>query len=843
MIYENERLREISFPLGGIGTGSVGLAGNGALIDFEIFNRPNKNSINAYTFFAVKAEYPDGRRIVRILQGDAMKDFSGFTRGPQGRGFGEGCAQGTMASYPHFREVVFDGRFPIAALTFRDENFPGEVVLTAWNPMIPLDSENSSIPAAFFDVALKGAEPDVRYSVFFSVTNPFPRTENKIAEGGEYPAVTLRYADEPTDSVEYGDLTVAVDGRDPVLQEYWYRGGWQDPVSTFWYEMTRGTLTDRRYSTAHKADRCTVGASLVEGEKTRFVFSWNVPNNYNYWWRCLDENDRDVTWKNDYATRFADSRASAFYSLANYDAFFEKTALFRDALHGSTLDPAVIDAISSTMSVLKSPTVLRLENGEFYGWEGVHAKQGSCEGTCTHVWSYAYALCFLFPDLERSLRDVEFRYDVEPNGKMGFRTLLPLGRGVSKTRACVDGSMLTVVKTYREWKISGDDEWLRSHWQDVQNILAYAWHGENPDAWDRDRDGVLEGRQHHTLDMELFGPSSWLEGLYLTALRAAAEMAEHFGETEKAADWRALFENGFAYTKENLFNGRYFMQKVDLSAKAYTERFGCPEYWNEEQNQLKYQIADGCEIDQMLGQWHANLLGLGDIFDKEQRRTALFNTFRNNFKPSLREFANMWRVFALNDEGGTVICDYPEGAEKPVIPIPYCEECMTGFEYAFAGLLISEGFVEEGLQAVRAIRDRYDGAKRNPWNEIECGNNYARAMASFALLPIFSGFSFDLTRGQIGFAPIVKGDFRAFWSLGTGWGNFSRNDSSASLTLLGGSLVLSCLTLGGVGPLRSLRIDGREVPFEQDGGEIRFAKTTVQSSLEAAWSRGAQETV
>ena len=519
------------------------------------------------------------------------------------------------------------------------------------------------------------------------------------------------------------------------------------------------------------------------------------------------------------------------FALENYDQFFEKTAIFRDTLHGSTLDPTVIEAISSTISVLKSPTVLRLENGEFYGWEGVHSDIGSCEGTCTHVWSYAYALCFLFPDLERSLRDVEFRCDVDPNGKMGFRTLLPLGRGVSKTRACVDGSMLTVVKALREWKISGDDAWLEKNWQTVKSILEYAWHEENPDAWDRDRDGVLEGRQHHTLDMEMFGPSSWLEGLYLAALRAGAEMAEHFGETEKAAEYRALFENGYAYTKKNLFNGKYFIQKVDLSAKEYTERFGCPEYWNEEQQQLKYQIADGSEIDQMLGQWHANILGLGDIFDPEQRKTALASMFKNNFKPNLREFANMWRVFALNDEGGTVICDYPEGSEKPVIPIPYCEECMTGFEYAFAGLLISEGFIEEGLQAVRAIRDRYDGAKRNPWNEIECGNNYARAMASFALLPIFSGFTFDLPKKHIGFSPIVTGDFRTLWSLGTGWGEFVRTDAESSVRLQGGTITLSSLTLGGAPAVKELTVDGNPIAFTREGDTFSFEAVTARESV------------
>ena len=834
MIYKNEKLREISFPLGGIGTGSIGLSGNGSLIDFEIFNRPNKNSINGCTSFVMIAEYPDGKRIVKALRGDVFKDFSGFSRGPQMRGFGEGHAQDTMCSYPHFKEVIFDGRFPIASLTFQDEHFPGEVILTAWNPMIPLDSENSSIPAAFFDITVRGGEKNVRYLAVFSVKNPFEKTENRICAHESYRAVMLRYADMPQTEISYGDLCVAVDGKNTFVQEYWYRGAWRDPVSTFWHELTHGGLSDRHYDMPNPkgGDHASIGAEVIPGEKTRFVLSWNVPNCYNYWWRCKDENERDVTWKNYYATRFSDSTASAFYALTNYDALFEKTALFRDTLHGSTLDPAVIDAISSTMSVLKTPTVLRLENGEFYGWEGLHTDKGSCEGTCTHVWNYAYALCFLFPDLERSLRDVEFLYDVEKDGRMGFRTQLPLGRCVSEFRACVDGSMVTVVKAFREWKISGDDAWLKKHWDTIQNILAYAWSEENPDEWDRDRDGVLEGRQHHTLDMELFGPSSWLEGLYLAALLAAAEMAEYLGEKEKAKDYRALFENGYTYTKENLFNGKYFIQKVDLSAKEYTEHFDCPNYWNEERNQLKYQIGNGSIIDQMLGQWHANLVGLGDIFDKEQRKIALAHMFKNNFKSNLREFANMWRVFALNDEGGTVICDYPDDAEKPVIPIPYCEECMTGFEYAFAGLLISEGFVEEGLQTIRAIRDRYDGEKRNPWNEIECGNNYARAMASFALLPIFSGFTFDLPKETIGFAPIVSGDFHAFWSLGTAWGNFIKENTKTTLALYGGFLVLSSLTIGGADSVRSVFADGKEIAFTQTGDVISFETMTLTDKLE-----------
>ena len=510
---------------------------------------------------------------------------------------------------------------------------------------------------------------------------------------------------------------------------------------------------------------------------------------------------------------------------------YRKTNRFCRSLHSATLDKAVIDGVSATLSVLKSSTVLRLEDGTFYGWEGVGERDGSCEGTCTHVWSYAYALGFLFPSLERSLRETEIRYNTDEHGRMNFRTALPLGRDNTERPPCVDGQMATVIKIYRDWKLTGDSAWLKEHWDHIQSILEYAWSSYNEYEWDKDKDGVLEGRQHHTLDMELFGPSAWLQGMYLAALKAAAEMAGFLGKTEKEAEYTALFNRGFQFTKENLFNGSYFIHQVDLTNKAYTEHFNCPDYWNEETNELKYQIADGCEIDQMLGQWHANICGLGDIFDPKQRKIALRSMVKNNFKPVLREFANMWRVFAVNDEGGSIMCDYSESRQKPAIPIPYCDECMTGFEYAFAGLLISEGLVEEGLAVVRAIRNRYDGEKRNPWNEIEYGSNYARAMASFSLLPIFSGFSFDVPKKHIGFSPVVSGDFRCMWNLGTGWGDFIKTEKKYTIVLADGTLTLKGISLGGVGTVKKIRIDGKQVVFTQDGSNLFFEEAKIKKEI------------
>lgn len=556
-----------------------------------------------------------------------------------------------------------------------------------------------------------------------------------------------------------------------------------------------------------------------------------MPNCYNYWNPYKDENGNDICWKNYYTKLFEDSTASCRYAMKNWNSLYKKTEAFCKSLHSSTLDKAVIDAVSSTMSVLKSPTVLRLEDGTFYGWEGVHGNQGSCEGTCTHVWSYAYALCFLFPELERSIRDTEFKYDTDENGKMQFRTQLPPGRPRGNFHACVDGQMATVIKIYRDWKITGNSDWLRNNWDIIKRVLEYAWDKSNTHEWDADKDGVLEGRQHHTLDMELFGPSSWLEGMYLAALKAAAEMAEFLGDTAKKEEYTKLFESGYDWTKQNLFNGKYFIQLVDLENKDIVDHFDCAGYFNDEKKQLKYQIGEGSEIDQMLGQWHANICGLGDIFDKKQRHTALESMMKNNFKPSLRNVANAWRLFALNDEGGTIICDYPEGANKPIIPITYCEECMTGFEYAFAGLLVSEGFIEDGIKVVRAIRNRYDGKKRNPWNEIECGSNYARPMASFALLPIFSGLEFNLPQKHIGFSPIVSGDFKCFWSLGTGWGDFSRTEKEDKITLSSGLLELESVGLDRAQSVKAVYADGKSIAFTCENGKIRFDGVKIAKEL------------
>ena len=156
----------------------------------------------------------------------------------------------------------------------------------------------------------------------------------------------------------------------------------------------------------------------------------------------------------------------------------------------------------------------------------------------------------------------------------------------------------------------------------------------------------------------------------------------------------------------HLFNGAWYHQQIDVRDRSILERFlpSDPDiietYWNDEAGEIKYQIAEGSEIDQLNAQWHANLCGLGDLFDPGQRRTALRSLYRNNFKSTMRDFFNACRIYCMNDEGGLVISDWPAGAYRPVVPLPYAGETQNGYEYQAAILMIQEGLIDEGLTAV-----------------------------------------------------------------------------------------------------------------------------------------------
>jgi uncharacterized protein (DUF608 family) len=528
------------------------------------------------------------------------------------------------------------------------------------------------------------------------------------------------------------------------------------------------------------------------------VLAWHFPNLVNYWGPVETLPGQSVVGQrmtNWFATRWADAWAAAAEAVERLDALTASTGAFRDALFTSTVPDEVIDAVSSQMSIIRTTTCLRTADGRFHAFEGCDDDAGCCPMNSTHVWNYAQALAFLFPHLERSVRLTDYQHNTLPDGEQKFRTMLPLRPGVVWNYvAAADGQMGTIMKLYREWLISGDDAYLRALWPQAKKTLAFAW-----TRWDPDRDGVMEGEQHNTYDVEFYGPNTMCGALYLGALRAAEEIARYLGDPD-ADEYARLYASGRARYDRELWNGEYYVQAVRMPAPhevhkgKYPPRH--PPAFRAGEPMPRYQYGPGCLSDQLLGQWFAHVVGLGYLLPEEHVRAAARSIFRYNFRRSVAAHESCQRAYAVNDEAGLLQCTWPHGG-RPRYPFPYADECWTGAEYAVAGLLIYQGDVEAGLEIVRGVRRRHDGIRRNPWDEFECGHHYARALSSWALLLALSGYGYSAPAARLGFAPPGPADdFRCLFTAGTAWGTVEITGSRATLTVQAGELVLRHLEVG-----------------------------------------------
>lgn len=848
-LYRSNRLNSVSFPVGGIGAGCIGIAGNGRLAEWEIFNEAGKFRHNGFSHFAVKAEKDGVVRDVRILQGDLNTFLSGEPTDMYAHdGFGKGADTASLCGFPHFSECEMEGAFPVAEYKFHDGRFPGRAKLAAWSPFVPGESDLASMPVAIFDITIENTTGEsLDYSVAATLMPPWKEDNDlkctAIEASGELTSLIMRNLPHD-DSTACGEIAVTTNAEDVSSQASWYRGGWQDALEVFWHDMNSpGRLRLRNYDGKSRRLPGTLSAhfnlSAGASRTITYVISWYFPRRDNPAPHIDKATGLPVAGTahitNYYATLCSSALDAASKLFSDIHRTRENVMLFRDAIHSSTIPQACLDGAAENLAVLISPTCLRLEDGTFWAWEGTDCRNGSCFGTCQHVWNYAQALPLLFPDLERSIRTSFLMHGFAPDGGFPFRLRIPVELPPKESRTCVDGGFGEVMKTYREWKVSGDTEWLKSLWPAVKRIISYAWSDCNPDRWDPERTGLICGRQHHTLDMELFGPSGWLNAHYLGALKAASEMGRACGDGDFAAICLEVFTRGRAET-ERLFNGEYFIQSINLKDKellcSFAGKYDSEEaeearksilerYWDDEHGQIKYQFGEGCEIDSHLAQLYATLYGIGEILDGNMVHRTLNSIFKYNFK-SMRDFCNAWRVFALNDEKGCVMCTWPREGTRPVIPLPYNSEVMTGFEWAAAAHLVIHGELEKGEAIAAAIRERYDGDKRNPWNEIECGSNYARSMAAFAMLQAYSGFRYDMTRGMIGFSPKINGDFRCFWSLGNAWGMFERVGNVSEIRLLHGSLLLKSIWT----PCTAANLNGISLAGHANGDEW-FAESPI----------------
>lgn len=780
--FTGEALREIAFPLGGIGTGTVSLGGFGNLRDWEIFNRPNKHSLLPFTFVAVRLSGGELKKpLVRVLERQPLPPFAGQ----------DGVPRETTLGLPRFPDATFTGSYPFAHVQLRDRRLPVSVALEAFNPMIPLETADSSLPVAILTYRFTSrATAKLDLAVAFSMMNPagyggvgklhdrrasfFGENLNQFRRDRDSGGLLFSSAKYGPDTTEYGTLALVTSARDLSYRAQWEHGEWWDDFQKWWdefHDSGRFHNVDSRPSPDGTTEYATLAAHFAldpgEAQSVTFALAWHFPNTENYW--TSDKDNRGKAIRNQYGQRWRSAWEPAEYALRNLSSLRERSLRYRDALYASTLAPAVIDAVSSQASILRTTTVMVLDGNRTLAFEGSNDNAGCCPMNCTHVYNYEQAMAHLYPELERSMRETDFLVNMRPDGSMSFRTPVPLRQGGNDFRPAADGQMGCVMKVYREWLLSGDDAWLRKLWPEVKRALEYAWA-----QWDANRDGVMEGEQHNTYDIEFYGPNSMMGTLYLGALAAAARMARHLGETETAATYEKLAREGGALLDRLLWNGEYYVQKVDESHPQAA----------------RYQYGEGCLSDQLLGQWFAEVVALGKLLPPDHIRTALGSIFRYNFREDFSDFPNAQRLYALDGEKGLLLCSWPRD-KRPALPFVYSDEVWTGIEYQVAAHLIYEGMVAEGVRIVEGARQRYDGARRNPWDEFECGHHYARAMSSWSLVTALAGFSYSAPEKEIGFRPRVnRTNFRCLFSAGTAWGTYAQTAATGTIAVEGGALEL-----------------------------------------------------
>ncbi|WP_197231641.1 GH116 family glycosyl-hydrolase [Novipirellula artificiosorum] len=534
-----------------------------------------------------------------------------------------------------------------------------------------------------------------------------------------------------------------------------------------------------------------------------------------------------------YAPWFGSAGEVAGYVGENKQRLLGGTRTWNRTWYDSTLPYWLLDRSFIAIDCIASQTFHWFDNGRPYAWEGVDC----CPGTCTHVWHYAQSLGRVFPELERAFRErVDFKTGIGFHPDSGI-----IGhRGEVHATPAIDGQAGSILRAYREHQMSADSEFLKRIWPNVKQATEFLIRE------DGDGNGLLEGKQQHTLDASWYGPMGWLSGMYLGALAAGEAMAVEMGDTDFARQCRTIIDRGTKNIVAEVFDGEYFIHKPDPAKRALNSN-------------------KGCHIDQVLGQAWMHQVGLGRVIPQQETVSALNSLWKYNFAPDAGQYSldhieieKAFRWYAMPGEAGLLMCTWPKGGateavpgddlrtkENPPVytgPGGYFNECMNGFEYQVAAHMVYEGepgdaLVEKGLAIAKAVHERYGADKRNPYNEIECGDHYARSMASYGVFLAACGFEYHGPKGRIGFAPRISPDnFKAAFTAAEGWGSFAQkvtgDQQSASIELHDGELVLNELAIDQVASTVADRalvvVDGKEIPaeFQLQAGRyvVRFPK-------------------
>ena len=840
--YENEYLNRVAFPMGGIGAGMICLEGTGGISHVSVRNKPDIfNEPVMFSAISIKG-LENG---AKVLEGP-IADWKVFGSPMAGNGHARGAS-----GYPHFEKATFSARFPFATVDLEDDDIPLEVSITGWSPFVPGDADNSSLPLASLEYKFKNTSNETIEALFSCHAENFMIMEEP--NGGSISGIRNGFLLSQSCTLEKahykGDFAIFTDNRNTVTDLAWFRGGWFDSRTMIWKDLSEFTYEDDTTTVGSPGASLYVPFDLEPGEEEtlRLQMAWYVPHSdlrigpeptdeekknaeevaCDPETGCCPPSDAALYYEPWYTGHYKDIKELVRYWNNRYSDLRSESQLFSDAFYNSSLPDEVLEAVAANLTILKSPTVLRQKDGRLWAWEGCTDVTGCCHGSCTHVWNYAQAIPHLFPGLERTLRETEFEVSQDPSGHQNFRSALPIRLTDHNFHAAADGQLGGIMKMHREWRISGDTKWMKERLPAVKKSLDYCI-----SQWDPEGKGILEEPHHNTYDIEFWGPDGMCTSFYLGALEAFVAMGLEAGID--VSEYRELANKGIAYTENDLYNGEYFIQKtqweglraadpVEASKKSFGGLYSPEALEVLKKEGPKYQYGNGCLSDGILGNWIGEMCYLDNFLDAQKVKSHLVSIHTYNFKPDLSDHVNPQRPgFAINKDGGLLLCSWPEG-DEPSLPFVYSNEVWTGIEYQVASHLMIAGEVDRGLDIVKAARRRYDGRVRNPFNEYECGHWYARAMSSYGLLQGLTGIQYDAVDKSLDIDSKVGDNFRSFFSTQSGWGNLEFEENEIILKVAYGYLDLKELNFThekSLSAISKISVGSEEIQsgFDQEDG-------------------------
>jgi len=752
VIYKDDYLTGIDFPVGALGGSVIRMNGKAERAWWQIFNNYEErldSGIVPNSFFAIRTNAGASTE-VRALQ------------------------TSTVDSFPAMESLTFQGEYPFGQYNFTDKNLPVNVKMEAYNPLIPMDLKNSAIPSSIYRITVKNtSKKDVTVSLLGSQQNAVGFDGyGKIAGENKrnYKAYGNNVNEITSDSTS---TSLKMTGTAGSMQLTAYETGMSHTAS--WNSISElfndfkedGSIIGETLANSPLAGVTVDGAIAKEfilkagEEKTvTFVLSWYIPNG--------TFGRKDIPkWSNfkgqQYENWWADASDVDNYVKTNFDALDYMTRLFHNTLYSSNIPKYAIDRISSNLCVLKSPTVFWAKNGYFGMWESTSNKE-EWFGNCKHVYHYAQAIARVYPELARTV----MTQNLNTQTKAG---LLPSRDG--ELGNALDGHLGTILGIYREHLLTDDNTWLNEVWGKTKIAMDHIIK-----TYDKDNDGMFIGIYANTLDGSTLGTNPWIGSMYLASLKACANMAEIVGDIESRDNYTSIFTTGSSNQDTQLWdnNLNYYIEKSQNSP-------------------LANNLGNGCSIDMLLGQWWSNQLDLGQIYPKDRTIKALSQIYVNNkFTDTGSDFKYKFRDFLGKGDTGWMMVKFPGELSKK--PVSYYDEAMSGFEYSFAATLLQYGMNEEGLNIVNSISKRYDGRFRgskevttasnatvfgtgSPFGEDECGDFYGRALSSWSILTAMQGYSYDGPKQSIGFKPTWQpNDHSSFFTTSNAWGLFTQSQSN-----------------------------------------------------------------